>query len=226
MSIGDIEIAFVNCFVNQKAFLASENSKSQLPFIMEIDQTLCLANTKIEEVKGATEEQKTAAVSDAYDACIFMGGFNSPIEGSAEGVNALITSNMYEPLKKNDHMYLQFRNYVKNVMEGDPKLEKEVVYDNPHNFEENNLLSSYHEGEIMFGPTYKITPFSDNYDTSVTHKDEICSSGWTDRIMWTLKQSDEFVKTRESVKQVSYDSNNLVKSGNHRPVFSQFTVHL
>jgi hypothetical protein len=173
MTIGDVKIAFINCFVNQKAYLNADNSGSELPFLMEIDQTLCITNTKFEEVKGDSGEQKSTAVSDTYDACIFMGGFNSPIDGSAEGVNALITSGMYESLKKNDKMYLQFRNYAKNDMEIDPRLQKEVAYDNPHNFEENNLLSSYHEGEIMFAPTYKIVPFSDNYDTSVSHKDEI-----------------------------------------------------
>lgn len=153
-----------------------------------------------------------------------MGGFNTPIEGSAEGVNALITSNLHEPLKKNDKMYLQFRNYAKSINKDDIELMNDIAYDNSHTFVENNLLSSYHEGEIMFGPTFKTVPFTDAYDTTVKMPKEFASSGWTDRIIWTTKPKDSFTRNLEFIKQISYDSNNLLKSSQYRPVFSQFTI--
>lgn len=92
-----------------------------------------------------------------------MGGFNSPIEGTSEGVNALISSNLYESLKKNDMLYLQFRNYAEHKLDAD---DEEIYKGSPRRFEEDYPLEKYREGEVMFGPTSKIVPFSDTYNIS------------------------------------------------------------
>lgn len=195
------------------------------PTIIEIDQTLELCPSSIEEVKlPSSGKIKSTKISELYDTCIFMGGFNSPIEGSADGVNALISSNMYESLKKNDKLFLQFRTYAKEEHQDDLEFLTELTYDSSKVFEENNLFSSYHEGEIMFGPTFKTIPFSDSYDMSKLDSKEMSRSGWTDRIIWTIRPKDKFERNIEFIKQISYDSNNLIKVSQYRPVFSQFKL--
>ena len=68
----------------------------------------------------------------------------------------------------------------------------------------------FEEGEIYFAPTYKLAKNQDKYDLS--HR----IPGWTDRIIYR--------STNNILKLKSYDSNNLMKSSDHRPVFAQFEL--
>ena len=229
LKIAEKNYAFVNCYINPKSnsnYKVSDGEDVCLPKIVEIDQTLELRPSGYEEQKLAVDSQQSnEKLSDLYDAWIFLGGFNTPIIGSATGVNSLIASNMFEPLKKNDKMYLEFRNYAKTSLICNSSEFKKISYDECLKFEQNSILNPYHEGEIMFAPTYCIIPFTDLYDTSYKSKDDVSYWGWTDRILWTINQGKEMKKKQDFLKQISYDSNNLIKSSQNRPVFSQFLIN-
>jgi len=55
----------------------------------------------------------------------------------------------------------------------------------------------------VFAPTFKIKPHKDIYNNKR-------NPAWTDRIIYS----------GESLELFNYDSNNLVKSSDHRPVFA------
>ena len=67
----------------------------------------------------------------------------------------------------------------------------------------------YSEGKINFAPTFKIEKGTDIYSKKR-------SSAWTDRVIYRSNQ--------RILKQFNYDSNNLVKLSDHRPVFAQFML--
>lgn len=68
----------------------------------------------------------------------------------------------------------------------------------------------YQEGPIYFAPTFKLQKNSDQYKRKR-------QPGWTDRILFRSNNS--------LLKLVNYDSNNLVRISDHRPVFAQFMLH-
>lgn len=76
------------------------------------------------------------------------------------------------------------------------------------NLEKNikRVFYGYSEGNIHFAPTYKVKNKTDTYNNSKR------SQAWTDRI---------FFRSNDGIlKLMNYDSNNLVKLSDHRPVFS------
>ncbi len=73
-----------------------------------------------------------------------------------------------------------------------------------------HLLVGMEEGKVEFAPTYRFHPGTDAYAMG---KDRIPS--YTDRVLFSAKD-------RQSLLLVNYDSNNLVKFSDHRPVFAQF----
>jgi len=75
----------------------------------------------------------------------------------------------------------------------------------------NSLWSSFEEMKITFAPTYKFDVGTDQYDSS--KKQRVPS--WTDRVLW---KRDDFVRG------LAYDSVDLLKVSDHRPVVSQFEV--
>ena len=70
-----------------------------------------------------------------------------------------------------------------------------------------NLPADFEEGEINFGPTYKINEKFQTYNFKWI-------PGWTDRILY--KSKDNWLN------QVRYDSLTTVLTSDHRPVFAQF----
>lgn len=73
----------------------------------------------------------------------------------------------------------------------------------------------FKEGIIEFAPTYKLTKNEDSYNISER------LPGWTDRILYYTAKD---IEGKEILVQKSYDSNNLLKISDHRPVFSQFEL--
>ena len=73
------------------------------------------------------------------------------------------------------------------------------------------ISHNFSEGPIYFAPTYKLNKGVDSYN--VSHR----IPGWTDRIIYSSRNL--------CLSQKSYDSNNLLKQSDHRPVFSQFELH-
>jgi hypothetical protein len=68
---------------------------------------------------------------------------------------------------------------------------------------------NFTEGEINFAPSYKLMKDSDKYSIKRTQS-------WTDRIM--------FRSNNNILHLMNYESNNLVKVSDHRPVFAQFIL--
>lgn len=67
----------------------------------------------------------------------------------------------------------------------------------------------YQEGPIYFAPTFKLQKNSNQYKSKR-------QPGWTDRILYRSNNG--------LLQQVNYDSNNLVRVSDHRPVFGQFML--
>jgi len=72
------------------------------------------------------------------------------------------------------------------------------------------VMGNLQEGKIEFAPTYRFIPGTDNYCMETGH-----IPSYTDRIMHRSKEES-------TLRLVSYDSNNLIKLSDHRPVFAQF----
>lgn len=79
---------------------------------------------------------------------------------------------------------------------------------------EGQCMQDFTEGEIAFAPTFK---FNTGGDTYVLHDTRIPS--YTDRILYKCKH-------KNALKLEAYDSNNLLKSSDHRPVFAQFVCDI
>lgn len=74
----------------------------------------------------------------------------------------------------------------------------------------NKFMDNLEEGHIEFAPTYRFYPNSDNYFIG---EDRIPS--YCDRILFKNKEQG-------TLRLISYDSNNTIKTSDHRPVFAQF----
>ena len=72
------------------------------------------------------------------------------------------------------------------------------------------ILLGMLEGPLNFAPTYRFHVGSDSYAMG---KNRIPS--YTDRIFYKSRAED-------TLQLIGYDSNNLVKFSDHRPVFAQF----
>ena len=150
-----------------------------------------------------------------------MGWFNAPIQGSTSGVRSLVDSNLYGWLMANDKMYIDSRQLS---IENQIKLQiTDQKYDINNKEFKMKLFGRFYEGSIQFAPTNQLIPFSDSYNYFWDWED-VNKLGWTDRIIWTNKDINES-KEQVNFKQISYDSNNLIKWTENRPVFSQFSIH-
>ena len=100
------------------------------------------------------------------------------------------------------------------------------------------------EGPLLFAPTYKLDPETDNYDTGAKRR----VPAWTDRILWRTSEDiraaeaeggGENVRGRVpapnggqgviatlGVRLLAYRAAVLLKSSDHRPVIAEFEVDL
>lgn len=70
--------------------------------------------------------------------------------------------------------------------------------------------TAYSEGNIHFAPTYKINIGTDTYGSKKR------APAWTDRILFRCNAG--------LLTLMNYDSNNLVKGSDHRPVYAQMML--
>ena len=77
---------------------------------------------------------------------------------------------------------------------------------------DGKVFNHFHELEINFAPTYKYDKGTDNYSnpTSESKKRE---PAWCDRILW-----------RGNCRPLCYNSCNLVRLSDHKPVFSFIAI--
>ncbi len=81
--------------------------------------------------------------------------------------------------------------------------------------ERKAVFEGFKEGEIKFAPTYKYANNSHFFDNKKNR-----TPSWTDRILYACK------KEPLNIIQMNYQSHQGMLISDHRPVFSQFTVHV
>ena len=75
------------------------------------------------------------------------------------------------------------------------------------------ICFSYHSRKRnLFRPTYKFDKGNDTYDSSLKKR----IPGWTDRILFTPAKLD----------CLSYNSDESLRSSDHRPVYASFVFHV
>ncbi|XP_017511655.1 inositol polyphosphate 5-phosphatase K isoform X4 [Manis javanica] len=90
------------------------------------------------------------------------------------------------------------------------------------------LLREFHEGPLLFPPTYKFDKNSNDYDTSEKKR----KPAWTDRILWRLKrqpQASPHVPSQQayfSLSLRSYVSYMVYSISDHKPVTGTFDLEL
>ena len=84
--------------------------------------------------------------------------------------------------------------------------------------EKGNVFQGFSEGELLFAPTYKYQPNTNQYDTRPDKK--IRTPAWCDRILYKIKN-----KKFLNVKQINYFRSDLLPS-DHKPVGSYFECKL
>lgn len=120
---------------------------------------------------------------DDHDFVFWFGDFNYRIDMANEDARALAMERDFQDLWVNDQLRVA-------MMQGD-------------------AFQDYHEGPILFQPTYKYDIGTDRYDTS--EKQRI--PAWTDRVLFK----------GESLVQDAYDRAEI-RSSDHRPVYAIFTA--
>ncbi|XP_058054581.1 inositol polyphosphate 5-phosphatase OCRL [Anopheles bellator] len=76
----------------------------------------------------------------------------------------------------------------------------------------NRVFRDYKEGKILFGPTYKFNPGTDEWDSS-----EKCRSpAWCDRVLWKGQR----------IELLRYESVMQLRKSDHKPVFAYFNVEV
>lgn len=85
----------------------------------------------------------------------------------------------------------------------------------------NARFYNYREGKFdNFAPTYKI-----KNKKGVSSYMKKRNPGWTDRIIYRTKKHLDGEISKNTLVQVNYDSNNIVKHSDHKPVFAQFVLN-
>lgn len=72
------------------------------------------------------------------------------------------------------------------------------------------IFREYKEGKILFGPTYKYNPGTDDWDSSEKSR---CPA-WCDRILWKGPR----------IELLKYDSVMQLRRSDHKPVYAVFNV--
>ncbi|XP_029712812.1 inositol polyphosphate 5-phosphatase OCRL [Aedes albopictus] len=74
------------------------------------------------------------------------------------------------------------------------------------------IFRDYNEGKILFGPTYKYNPGTDDWDSSEKSR---CPA-WCDRILWKGQR----------MELLKYDSVMQLRKSDHKPVYAVFKVNV
>jgi len=83
-----------------------------------------------------------------------------------------------------------------------------------------NVFQGFHEGQILFPPTYKYDLFSDDYDTS-----EKCRvPAWTDRVLWRRRTPQGPLPDDWSEGRVVWYGRAELKQSDHRPVLAVIDI--
>ncbi|KAJ4460338.1 putative inositol polyphosphate 5-phosphatase [Paratrimastix pyriformis] len=114
-----------------------------------------------------------------------LGDLNYRVNGNRPMVDALLQKGLWEVMVGNDQLTIERR--------------KGAVFQH----------GPFHEGPLLFWPTYRLDPHSDKYDTSA--KARIPS--WTDRILWR----------GPGITLHTYASLPHLRHSDHRPVTATFT---
>jgi len=78
------------------------------------------------------------------------------------------------------------------------------------------VLQGFSEGDITFAPTFKFIEGTNNYCLR-----ESRVPSYTDRVLYKHKPKSDQILILEN-----YDSNNLLKESDHKPVFAQFSCKI
>jgi hypothetical protein len=103
---------------------------------------------------------------------------------------------------------------IMEMMNQNQYLELRAMCQLIHEIDKHVIFEGYVKGNIyQFTPTYKVIIDSDTFKTK--HR----APAWTDRIFYRCNEPDQLILT-------NYDSNNLVKQSDHRPLFAQFLLKI
>uniref|UniRef100_A0AAG5DKC1 Rho-GAP domain-containing protein n=1 Tax=Anopheles atroparvus TaxID=41427 RepID=A0AAG5DKC1_ANOAO len=76
----------------------------------------------------------------------------------------------------------------------------------------NRIFRDYKEGKILFPPTYKYNPGTDEWDSSEKSR----TPAWCDRILWKGQR----------IELLRYESVMQLRRSDHKPVYADFTVEV
>lgn len=124
-----------------------------------------------------------------HDVVIWAGDLNYRIQGTASGVKKAAEKGMFEVLMNND------------------QLKKERT--------QGRAFQGFHEQEILFPPTFKLRPGTDEYNLKRI-------PSYTDRILFLCNASHDYC----SLRPLYYRSVHEIKDSDHRPVVAGFQLSL
>ncbi|XP_062559998.1 inositol polyphosphate 5-phosphatase OCRL [Armigeres subalbatus] len=161
---------------------------------------LCFVNTHLaahtQEVERRNEDhdeiirrmsfQKTfrGRSIDEHHHIFWIGDLNYRLNGNVSQEEVNLKDRDYNQLYPHDQLYIE-------------KLRKRIFQD-------------YNEGKILFGPTYKYNPGTDDWDSSEKSR---CPA-WCDRVLWKGLR----------MELLRYDSVMQLRKSDHKPVYAVFKV--